>query len=265
MKEESYTFGEVVFGLREEYVKNQKLLNELKKYVKVEGIKDNEWYIYGNIDWRYQEKYIALNIDIVKEQSKLVKMIRYILDEYTVIDWGYNNPSYKTEKKDNVYSFKKDNTVISDKKYNIEITDKDAFEEITNNVLQSKIINHFYMELNPFQNITICPYEIDMCGNFRAINSNAFPIIKYNQYTDSIFARIDYRTPKFLVSEFFDTKIPKCFTPDEYREIIDKSIEKHKNLNVAEVHLDGRNTELNIIETNDGIKLTKKKKLKFYE
>ncbi len=259
MNKESYTFSEIVFGLREEYQKNQKLLEELKKYIIVEG-KDNNDYV---LKTKLLKKIKLINLEINNKQSKLMKIIEYILFEYLdIIRENNYEPCYITKKDDNKYTFIKDNTVISNKKYNIEITDNKTFTDIADTILQSKIINNSHIELNPFQSIDINSNEICMYGRFDAINSNAFPTIKYNPTSDTIIALLYYNVPITIIEKFFNTTIPKNLIADDYRKIIDNNLE---NKNIKEIKTNNKNSELNIYETNKGIVLTKKRKIKLYE
>ena len=258
MNKESYTFSEIVFGLREEYQKNQKLLEELKKYIIVEG-KNNDDYV---LKTEILRKIKLISLEINNKQSKLMKIIEYLSFKYLgIINDNYYEPCYITKKDDNKYTFIKDNTVISNKNYNIEITDNNAFNDTADKILQSKIINNSHIELNPFQRIDINSNEISMYGRFDAINSKAFPTIKYNPNSDTIIALLYDNIPITIIEEFFNTKIPKNLIADDYRKIIDNNLE---NKNIKEINTTDKNSELNIYETNKGIVLTKKRKIKLY-
>ncbi len=259
MNKESYTFSEIVFGLRKEYQKNQKLLEELKKYIIVEGKDNNDYVLKTNIFRNVK----LISLEINNKQSKLMKIIEYLSFEYLgIINENFYEPRYITKKDDNKYTFIKDNTVISNKNYNIEITDNNAFNDIANNILQSKIINNSYIELNPFQSIDINSNEISIYGRFDAINSKAFPTIQYNPTNDTIISLLYQNMPLTIIEKFFNTKIPKYLIEDEYRKIIDNNLE---NKNIQEINTTDKNSELNIYETNKGIVLTKKRKIKLYE
>ena len=113
MSKDIYTFGEVVFGLREEYLKTQKLLDELKNHIRINGIDQDEEFF--RLDKGIRGNNI-IRLDIEKKQNDLIKAADFITnglfsrnEPYQVVKKGedgyyFSIDDYKTLNPDVHYS-----------------------------------------------------------------------------------------------------------------------------------------------------------------
>ena len=74
MNKNYYTFGELLFGLRDEYLRTYELLDELKKYICVEGLKDDEFSLTPNENISTK----AIRLNIIRNMNTINKMIERI-------------------------------------------------------------------------------------------------------------------------------------------------------------------------------------------
>ena len=270
MNNDFYRFSEIVFGLRNEYIKNQKLLEELKQYISVNGENIDKVIISADIDLK---GWHMIKLDILKKQSKILKILDYYAYEiFGILSQG--EPYLKLNKVNNEFEFGIDDyykLLAQKSNYNVEITDKKAFEEIAEEILNSEFmkLQEVYKQLNPFQSISIEPHEIYMYGDFGDINSHKFSSLTYMPTTDTIAAIPDCKHGIHLIRKFFDTEIPKYIIPKAYQKIIDKNIQDYDDLSsLSGLDIDcaiDKPTELAINEQNRGIVLTKKKRIKLYD
>ena len=269
MDKNSYLFSEIIFGLRDEYVKNQKLLNELKKYINIlnENIVDLDLYLAKDI-----KNLNIIKLDISKKQTKILEMINYASLEVLGGIPQYIELSYVLKKEKNGYFFDLDGKKFLKEplKYNIEITDQKAFDEIVKCVSSSKLANleNLCIFLNPFQTIFADNKEVSMYVDFSMISSLICSNLSYNSKADTIFTNLDCRNNKDLLIKLLNTKIPRYSLPLEYQKIIDENIKKYGDLSFDERWIKGfigRRNELDIEVSNNNVALTKKRTLKFYE
>ena len=128
---EKYTVKQILFGLRNEFVENQKALQDLKKYIDMdrEGIKYNIYY-----DINLEKKYYSL-VFLVNEERNFIQRLLLAL----------TSPSEAEYKIDDNSSL-----VFMDDKYptksirpNIENTA--LLKECANNILKSRFVREMYV------------------------------------------------------------------------------------------------------------------------
>ena len=252
MEKDTYLFSEVVIGLRSEYLKNQRLLDKLNKYIR---ISDDRMVKSLFCDLSPFSRSNEIFMYILKRQNKLQKFIDYIGFEF------FNAPCHEMSP---LYSLKKEN------KYTIEVNNKKEVIEIIDELNNSLLMKtkHLYESLSQFQTISISPRQIYMRGNFDDLNiSTSF--IRYESENDIFVVYPGVKNGLQLVNTYFNTEIPKDIIPEEYRKIIDENLKKYIDIrDYGAFEIDcpiEKPIELSINEANNKVVLKKKRLIKFYE
>lgn len=231
-KIDTYSFSEILFGLRSEYQKNQKLLDELAKYVEVDYKNMDRFTLTGD-SGIYSKGIIRL--DVYKKQSRLMNFINYIAFEYLNKSVGETYTIAKRKEGETDYSFDVDNYRIitpAAPNYKVQITDHKAFNELADEIYHTTImqLGEISEKLNPFQRLDITPGTVALNGNLNCLDRNDFPGVSYEPTNDTIISYPYCKTGNFLTKEFLDTRIPKDCLPQELRDIIDQNIKQYNSL-----------------------------------
>lgn len=268
MSKDTYTFSEVLFGLREEYLKNQELLDELENYISITGDKFDS---YGFSLGESLRGYNIIRLDIVKKQSEIKEIIDHI--SFEVFNRAtYCEPFQMVKNGENGQYFGPDDYTCftPETHYNVEITDPKAFKELTDEINNTRLMKQkgSHIDINSFQTLDIDLHRLTLWTSGEVINSNAFGVIAYDPIKDVIDACPNMKKGYHFTLDMLDTRVPAYMIPEGYREIIDDNLKKY-NFNVAQnIQLASdvnRREELAIDEDDDKIVLTKIRKLKFYE
>ncbi len=266
MSKETYKFSEVLFGLREEYLENQRMLEHLEDYIQIIG---DDYTDYAFSLGQSIRGYNIIRLDIMKKQSELSRMLEYISFE-VFSRMPYSEPFQMVKEGEDGQYFKVDDYIsfIPKTHYDVEITDKKAFKEITDEISSGRLFKQkpVSITINPFQSMDIDLHRLSLWTSGEVINSNSFGVISYEPETDTIQARPNLKRGYHYTLDMLDTEIPAYMIPEGFREIIDDNIEKYnipRNVRLdSEVN---RREELDITKEDKGIVLTKRRKLKFYE
>ncbi len=267
MNKNTYLFSEIIIGLRDEYLKNQKLLNELDKYIKISDDKMCKYIFCKTSPYSHSNEIFMF---ILKEQNKLEKILNYIGYRFLSAPCHYTSPLYLLKKENDMYNFKfVNNTLPKNNKYNIEVINKKEVSEIADEINNSLLMQTkcIFEPISKFQSLSITLRGIDLIGNFEDLNIDS-SYIHYNSNKDTIAVCPGVKPGIFLIDKYLKTRIPKEIIPEEYRKIIDDNLEKHYNFNFDVFDIGcplNKKTELSINEVNNKIVLQKKKTLKFYE
>ena len=266
MSKETYKFSEVLFGLREEYLENEKLLNQLDDYIEITG---DDYIDYDFSLGQSIRGYNIVRLDIMKKQSEISRLLEYISFE-VFSRMPYSEPFLMVKEGEDGQYFKVDEYlhIKPELHYNVEITDKKAFKEITDEIYNGRLFKQkpVSVTINPFQSMDIDLHRLSLWTSGEVINSNSFGVIAYEPHTDTIHACPNMKRGYHFTLDMFDTQIPACMIPEGFREIIDDNLEKYnipKNVRLdTEVN---KKEELDITQKEKDMVLTKRRKLKFYE
>ena len=252
MNEDFYRFKEVIFGLRYAYIENQRMLEQLKTYIKINGENIDKSKIY--VDEIKRVNRITLNI--IKKQSDISRILRYVFWQLGFAP--YNNSIYTLHNENHKLYFKEElpNHRFSPK---LEITNIKEFEELANEIINSKFMTlpSVFERINDIQGLSLSTYSVYLTGDISNIKSDYR--LEYNPMDDTIINDQSNKSGNDLITIALYTRIPKKLIPESYREIIDENIEKCKYIHVDDVLKKGI-TELSITE-NEGYTTLKKKKV----
>ena len=266
MGKDCYTYGEVLFGLREEFVKNRILLDELKQYITITNSHYNVRDIVLSTSLEHPALH-AIRIDLIKKQ-KDIKLLHDFFISKSLKPQEFKDPEYF------IYKNKYGKNTIRNLKgrfcYFILVNSENSkeYERLCDEILNSKIVScpYIFEKLSDFESLNISLEGINLHCNVRPFTEKwATTALDYFPINDSIIANPFYKRERMAVLHYlFDRKIPKELIPECYREIIDKNIEKYDQLSfskgiIVDCDLD-RENELAINEDEGKIILTKKPK-----
>lgn len=243
---EAYLFKDVLFALREEYLKNKRLLEELKRYVIV---LDKNTYRYDFYLAQYSHlKKPELMIELEKNQAKIEKLIRMIIckPNNSFILFNNNNEAFLDAKLNLVIN----NTLPYDET-------KRFYEEVKEILNNSFSLNIYSM----FMNFN------DECDLFNRLNTTQEGIeFLWYTNTSTVPKKCLYETKKdilsfsssFINSSFiqtiFNKEIPKSILPEFHQAIIEQYDKDRK----IKIYDDGTSKEFSIIDDNKNIILKRK-------
>ena len=251
---QSYTYKQVLLGLREEYLKNQKRLDALKNYVNLAEKKEYEefdFYVFNE----GRDKYIEL---VLRErQSMIVKIIESLSNKIvgeegkktTAIAHEYNGEKrFLTVPTTNNYSINDMNAIMAD-------ADRILGSEFVQSIAVPKInVNDkdFYFRLSP-SNIVVSTGEK---------NADYVPArFLYTPASDRL-SIIAYDDPLYMehINNVFSFKIPAEIFSDYHRTILDASKNKDKDLSIQGLSLSKIPQLFDITEPDDKSVLLKRVK-----
>ena len=177
MSNETYAFSEVLLGLRSAYLENRRLLNALKKYIHIEGKKEDEIKISTDLNVTSQA---MIRLELLEKQSELLKIMDYI--SFMLGTSFKYNPYYIVKKEGNNHSYGLDDyRFVSPIKpdYDVEITDQKAFDELVEYIYNSEFMNleRVYFSVNQFQSLMIDQTHIWLDCTFHNISNKYLSLI----------------------------------------------------------------------------------------
>ena len=219
-----YKFGELLFTLRNEYLKQKVLLEELKKYV---DINDDylDMYFSGRLvddSWDYEDK--GLSLIVTKKYNELLKKIQDLrYDWYSVFlyrakyNFVRNEDGIYTPVYDNIYSF-------VDKKYvpEVRINDNEQFGLIADIIYSTDLMNtkHGNFAINDSR---VC-LDYDEARIYT--NCSKGTNIKWNGVNDELTCSTKGRFYPALVRDVLSFDMPADRISDDWIELL-KNNEKN--------------------------------------
>ena len=191
-------YKEILFGLRKEYLRNQKALNELKKLIKCTNtnFENYDFYLYHPEG----KQKLELMLYITKRQSKIVDMMqRFISGEVddTILQGSYvnNNGEYYLGESFEVINHSEFRSALSD------ILLDDFAKNMKKKAYRS------YTEGSPDVNITIEPSGITSSHRVK----NNVSVFKYSPIDDTFNVRLMIQRPEIIqqhITEMLNTPFP---------------------------------------------------------
>ncbi len=263
MPREKYQFIELLLGLREEYVKNKKLLATLKELIEVDGKQSSR------VRFGFDHELRTIRMTILEKQNGITRLVSHIV--------GYNvreDSTYSIVEEQKGFTIVRDNFIP--KEYEIKITNQELFNEIAGEVAGSRILNleEAFIPLGTFQNVRLSHSGLQISGNFYKINLKLHPLFRYDAITDTAIAIPCGKWGSGLMESFLRAEIAACFIPEEYRKIIDENLEHFYPNIIAMVQAGlGKGQKMKIKVYNEKriigdvttVWVDKKRPLKYYE
>ena len=272
-----YTYQEILLALREEYVKNQILLDKLSTYIKINGNgkRVGDINLEANLISK-NERYALSRIRlIIRERQNLLKRIFNEL-KYCISCYNWNGEfsdkvcfEIKENKKSGYHFAREKNEYVPfNEGFNpfVSITRQNDFDSIINEILNSKIMSltSKCLLINSLQKLTIDGSGISLrtdTDNFGIFNSDAFSLgLVYDSRRDILRFNCESDNWYYILTELLKTEIPSYKIPNSYKLIIDSSISATKLIRVDERECDGSNLEFMFEEYPNKIVLKRVKK-----
>jgi len=257
MEKKFYSYEEILLALRDEYLKNQALLEKL------------EQYIYIACDKVESFEFRSLFKDIVRDQIMHEKEIHFVITErlsiikeiinklhclwYKYYDMQ-NQIFYKIIEKDNNYYFN-ESTIrgrFTTIKPQINIINQEEFDKLVREILNSEFMS---LTEEYFEKM-LGGYKLDISGGS----------IFLGNYQKSVFYNASYDTIQFRnidcwieASEFIKEPIPECYIADSVKQMINKNIKNNQVITIDDYDF-SKVTRFNIEENSNGLKLIKIRK-----
>lgn len=209
----SYSYIEILIGLREEYLKNEFELEKLKQYTKLADEKIDDYY------FRYVDSHLILDRDIKK--SKLEKLMEFInIDkiDLTMID--------KCEKDSN------GNYVVKKGVYKIPtILNQNAFNEQVDKILKSSFLENSTQRAVPISdgNISFTTSGIYMNRN------NYHNRCNYQSRNDIIQVQSSSTITDYILFDLLSSQISSSSLNDWQQEVIEKNINQIQEVIYPEI------------------------------
>ena len=223
---EAYKYRQILLALREEYLKNEKQLQALKKYISIQSDKELEEFYFG-IAVQGNDKYIEM--ELRHKQSMILKLIESLSN--TIV------------KKSNTITTNIAHELNGEKRY-ITMPNTETYK--VNDMNEFMIAADRIMGNEFTQNITtpkICVPETKFAlraipsgivadtGDYSAFYTPAR--LLYTSYNDSIELTV-YDDPLYLeqAENIFNAEIPADALSEYHRRIIDNSEVANKELGI---------------------------------
>ena len=241
-----YKYDELIKGLRPLLLEVQNKLEELDDLVKVDSEESCHHHFVLSLADERREIGPNLLLKVSKDNSNFGTRFRNILNEYFSDDIRSqkDNATFDTIKDDDRYVLE----LFQNYYYNpkARITDQEEFAKKYKELKEMELygLTDLYRNINPFQHIFICSTWINLSSegeNGKGIN------LSYNPKEDKVQIRSSKRYSTYFIGELLATPIPKYMLPEEYIEVIDKSIEDFKGMYVDDF-VGRRKESLNIKE-----------------
>jgi len=267
MKKKYYTYEKILLGLRDEYLRNQALLNKLKKYI----------YI-GDLEYKIESFCIKANFkdevkpnQIIESDDNVVRLILQITQKLSTIqqvlakinslicsgETLQNNLMYELEKENDSYNFIK---ICKQRRVTIEpelrICGNSGDTEFTR--LVEQILNSEFM-LSHEKNANRL-----FCGAMLNITPQQIYLGEYHQNiiyfpNEDILQVCGFNDTK-QVSNFMNYQIHSDYLDDNIKTLIDRAYRDDDFIAIEPVQTNGKVTRFSIDETSNGLKLMKIKK-----
>ena len=228
---QSYTYKEILLGLREEYLKNQQRLDALKKYVSLDNKKEYEEYGFFVFN-DGKDKYVELALR--QRQSVIVKLIETLSNKIigesdkktTCIAHEFNGEMrYMTFPNSKNYSINDMNSLMAD-------ADRVLGSEFVQKIATGKK----YFEDDDYA-FKLSPSNILVDTGYHKAD---YPPARFLYTPDhDILTIIAYDDPLYIehVNNVFGYEIPADVLTEYHREIIDNSEDKDKALSITGLSL----------------------------
>ena len=248
---ESYTYKQILLSLREEYLKNQKRLNALKKYIQLDQSKKyDEYDFYAFCDG--QDKYIELALR--ERQSVIVKIIETLSNKIigdgdkitTNIAHEYNGEKrYLTLPNSKIFSVNDLNSLMADAD---RILGTEFVQKVTSRIILDD--KDYKLKISP-SNIAVETGE----GTIEYVPARFL----YTPSSDQL-SIMAYDDPLYLehINNVFNTKISADLLSDYHRSIIDASTSKDKDISIQGVSMSKIPQLFDIVEQEDNSVLLKR-------
>lgn len=234
MEKKYYTFYEIVYGLRGEYLKNQELINELESLIDINRNDASSRILLSQSDELLSSD-AQIRLLLYKRQKSIIKRLdrlySNILDDnkcaYLSVekskDGGYELlPSRYSLDKSGLLN----NTMLF-------IRNKNTFNDISEKLYNSKLMQLpcQFIDINDWQRLVIDGKAIELLTLSKSkgespkllgpIYSSILDYVPRNDVinVDIVSDASSYRTQKLL-----ETEIPEYKLPQEYKEIIESNI-----------------------------------------
>ena len=257
MSKEFYTYEEILLALRDEYLKNQALLEKLEQYFyvacdKVESYEFRSLFKDIVRDEIMHEKEIQFviteRLSIIKE---IINKLHYLRYKYYDLQ---NQIFYKIREKDNNYYF--DESIIRGRyttiKPEIIIKKQEEFNKLIEEILSTEFMSlteEYFEEM-------LGGYKLDISGGS----------IFLGNYQKSVFYNASYDTLQFRnidchieASEFIKELIPECYIAYSVKQMINKNLKNNQIITIDDSNF-SKVTRFSVEENNNGLKLVKTKK-----
>ena len=231
-KRNYYTYREILFGLRVEYQKNQKLLEELKKMVEVLSSKEYDFTLRIKQGYKYypNDDFPALLLRVTKKQGKLEKAITDIENKvsFDYARWRKSNAEFVYKEEDRYPGFYAHNYMNGTKYFHpsVIINDEKGFHEIYKEIQKSKLFQlpESTIVINNFQDMDIQGHKISLNTLEELKISDADISITYRADDDKVHLKQNYRHNYIYLDALLNTQVPSYLIPEEYINIIERNL-----------------------------------------
>ena len=229
-KKNFYTYQQLIHGLRDEYQKNQKLIEELKKLIEIES----RYQTTSSLVLKQQpssyhlDDYPTLLLRVSKRQreikKKLIKLHDGFLGESPTIRRN-NNSDFILKKDRGEYQFFSHNDLEGALYFhpNIFIRNQKEFSDLYRELQQTKLYNakNSTILLNNFQDISLNGEGISLNTTERLKVYDPNVRITYSAEDDQVHLSQDTIHKYIFIDNLLDTEIPSYSIPDEYLRILE--------------------------------------------
>ena len=250
---ESYKYRQILLALREEYKKNEKELQALKKYICLTSDKELQDFYFG-ISAQGMDKFIEL--ELKHKQSMILKLIESLQNTIvkksntitTQISLEYNGEKRYIVRPDSTdYAINDMNSFMAD-------ADRVLGNKFTQNITTSKI----RVPETKFSIRTVPSGIIADTGDYSAFYTPSRLV--YKSVDDSIDLTV-YDDPLYLeqADYIFNTEIPAKDLPKFHRDIIDNSKVADKKIGIQGLSLTKVPQTFQLEDTDDMVVLRRVK------
>ena len=228
-----YTYRELLYGLRAEYQRNQKLIEELKKLIEIISTKECDYSLkikQGNSFYQVSD-YPSLLLRVTKKQNSIKKIINKLEKEIIFNDnvrWRKRNADFIYREDVPYPGFVAHNSLNGTKYYHpsIIINDEKGFHEIYKEVQKSKLFQlpESTIVLNNFQNINICGDKVELATSESLNYDVPKTKIVYKADDDQVHLKQDFRHDFLTIESLLNTEIPCYAIPVGYLEILERNV-----------------------------------------
>lgn len=256
MNKKFYTYEEIFLALHEEYIKNQELLNKLKRYVYIEN---QTWVESTSFKPIFQQKnndhrmtYPLQEKSLMFEVLESMSFIRQSFEELFGV--SYNRLiNYKIKQDDQKHYYLKEQTrghlVWFEPK--ITIADQQIFDSLSEEILNSDFMNLQNEAFYPMfgYRLRVLPEQLFL--------GNSEHWISYSPKDDTIEIKKikDHQHLYYLLRE----AIPECYVNERVKALVNKNLLSDKQIELEEQEYK-KDTKLSVANTTKGVKIRKLKK-----
>lgn len=224
-----YKFQELIYSLRDEYLKNQKLINELKKLIEIEskGEITSSLFLKQQLNYYKIEDYPTLLLRVRRRQKFIKKSLIQLENDFpncSLSRYRKNNAEFMVKKEKGQYAFYAHNDLNGTRYYNpnVFIRNEKEFGELYKELQHSKLfnLNQETIQLNPFQDVSFNGHSIAL-NTSDGLDQSSDICIRYNASDDKVYLTQDRIHSIYHIDNLFDTQVPSYLIPDGYLELIE--------------------------------------------